>query len=121
MSDIPGLIATLKAHAEKMKPKKGEWPIAHGYDPNELAEKRDVTVLELDPIFPDNPVMIQHVSGHGAVLNSAGLAKASISEKTPTPAGGVIARLPGSQKPAGLLHGDGVSPHLVELAAADGG
>ena len=47
--------------------------------------------------------MLIHVSNHGAVLNSAGLAKAGVTEKTETPAGGIIARLPGGNKPAGLL------------------
>ena len=103
VTDIPSLVATLKAHAAKMRPKKGEWIIAYGYDANGLAEKREATVLDLDPAFPDNPVMLIHVSNHGAVLNSAALAKEGVTEKTQTPAGGVIARLPGGHKPAGLL------------------
>jgi hypothetical protein len=47
--------------------------------------------------------MVVHVSTHGAVLNSAALKKFGISAATPTPAGGVIARKPGSQEPTGLL------------------
>ncbi len=47
--------------------------------------------------------MVIHVSGHGAVLNSAAFRKFNISAKTPTPPGGVILRKPGSQEPAGLL------------------
>jgi len=47
--------------------------------------------------------MVIHVSGHGAVLNSAGFKKFNITAKTPTPPGGVILRKPGSQEPAGLL------------------
>ncbi|AKB35290.1 imidazolonepropionase [Methanosarcina siciliae C2J] len=103
VTDIPGLIAAVKAHADRMKPEKGDWIIAYGYDANELHEKRDVTINDLDPVFPDNPLMLIHVSNHGAVLNSAGLAKAGVTEKTETPAGGIIARLPGSNRPAGLL------------------
>jgi predicted amidohydrolase YtcJ/heat shock protein HslJ len=40
---------------------------------------------------------------HGAVLNSLALKKYGISASTPTPAGGVIVRKPGSQEPWGLI------------------
>jgi hypothetical protein len=58
---------------------------------------------DLDEAFPDNPVRIDHVSMHGAVLNSLALKKYGISASTPTPAGGVIVRKPGSQEPWGLI------------------
>ena len=45
-----------------------------GYDPELLAEKRPPTKQELDAAFPDNPVILVHVSGHGAMLNSKALA-----------------------------------------------
>ncbi len=40
---------------------------------------------DLDEAFPDNPVRIDHVSMHGAVLNSLALAKYGISAETKTP------------------------------------
>ena len=40
---------------------------------------------DLDADFPDNPVMVGHVSLHGAVLNSAALRKYGISAATKTP------------------------------------
>ena len=58
---------------------------------------------DLDEAFPGNPVRIDHVSMHGAVLNSLALKKYGISASTPTPAGGVIVRKPGSQEPWGLI------------------
>ena len=58
---------------------------------------------DLDEAFPDNPVRIDHVSMYGAVLNSLALKKYGISASTPTPAGGVIVRKPGSQEPWGLI------------------
>ena len=45
--------------------------VGYGYDPNHLAEGRDLTRDDLDPHFPDQPVMLLHVSLHGAVLNTA--------------------------------------------------
>lgn len=103
VEDIPGLIAALQAHVTGTGPDKGDWIIAYGYDANTLKEERHVTRDDLDPHFPDNPVMLIHVSNHGCVLNSAGFAAFGIDASTPTPAGGVIARKPGSQEPAGLL------------------
>jgi predicted amidohydrolase YtcJ len=58
---------------------------------------------DLDEAFPENPVRIDHVSMHGAVLNSLALKKYGISASTPTPTGGVIVRKPGSQEPWGLI------------------
>jgi predicted amidohydrolase YtcJ len=62
-----------------------------------------LTKDDLDPAFPDNPVMAMHVSLHRAVLNSAAMAKYGFSEQTETPAGGVIVRRPGTNEPLGLV------------------
>jgi len=62
-----------------------------------------MTAEDLDPHFPDNPVMVQHVSLHGAVFNSVALKKYQITRDTPTPKGGVILRKPESDEPAGLV------------------
>jgi predicted amidohydrolase YtcJ len=104
VDSIASLLETLGRHlATRGGAAPGEWILAWGYDPDGLAEKRHVVRADLDAAFPDNPVMLLHVSGHGVVLNSAALRLAGIDARTPTPAGGVIARLPGSDEPAGLL------------------
>lgn len=58
---------------------------------------------DLDADFPDNPVLVGHVSMHGAVLNSAAMRKFGISAATVTPPGGVIVRKEGSDEPDGLV------------------
>lgn len=104
VDSIASLLETLQRHvAARGGVATGRWILAWGYDPDGLAEKRHVTRADLDSAFPDNPVMLLHVSGHGVVLNSAALRLAGIDAQTPTPAGGVIVRLPGSEEPAGLL------------------
>jgi predicted amidohydrolase YtcJ len=103
VKSIPDIVAALKETQQRLNIQKGEWIVGWGCDGNELAEKREATRDDLDPAFPDNPVMVIHVSGHGAVLNSAALKKFNITAKTPTPPGGVILRKSGSQEPAGLL------------------
>ncbi len=103
VKSIPDIIAALKETQQRLKIAKGEWIVGWGYDGNGLAEGREATRDDLDPAFPDNPVMLIHVSAHGAVLNSAAFKKFNITAKTPTPPGGVILRKPGSKEPAGLL------------------
>jgi predicted amidohydrolase YtcJ len=103
VKSIPDMIAALKETQKQLNIQKGDWIVGWGYDGNELAEGREATRDDLDPAFPDNPVMVIHVSGHGAVLNSIALNKFNITAKTPTPPGGVILRKPGTNEPAGLL------------------
>ncbi|MEM7410149.1 MAG: amidohydrolase [Myxococcota bacterium] len=103
VTSIPQLIDALKELAERTRKQPGDWIIAYGYEKEGLVEAREVTRDDLDPHFPDNPVVLIHVSSHGAVLNSAALARAGIDASTPTPPGGLIVRKPGSQEPAGLL------------------
>ena len=100
---VADVIAALKAVQEQRKLGPGKFVMGYGYDPELLAEKRAPSRQELDAAFPDNPVIVVHVSGHGAMLNSKALAAYGITAATPTPPGGVIGREPGSQEPNGLL------------------
>ena len=61
------------------------------------------TETTCDNAFPDNPVRIDHVSMHGAVMNSLALKKYGINAATKTPPGGVIVRKPGTNEPYGLI------------------
>ena len=100
---IADIVAELKKVQQKYEIPKGEFIIGYGYDANVLTDNREMTAEDLDPQFPDNPVMVQHVSLHGAVFNSVALKKFQITKDTPTPKGGVILRKPGSNEPAGLV------------------
>lgn len=102
-TDIATVLQTLEAFRASRSIGPGEWLIGYGYDQEALTENRHITVNDLDTLFPDALVMLVHVSSHGAVLNSAALQWVGIDATTQTPSGGVIARLPGSQDPAGLL------------------
>jgi predicted amidohydrolase YtcJ len=100
---VADVIASLKKVQERRKLGPGKFVMGFGYDPELLAEKRAPTKQELDAAFPDNPVILVHVSGHGAMLNSQALKAYGITAATPTPPGGVIGREAGSQEPDGLL------------------
>ncbi|MFM8735647.1 MAG: amidohydrolase [Pirellulales bacterium] len=102
-TNVADVIAALKKVQERRKLGPGKFVMGFGYDPELLAEKRAPTRQELDAAFPDNPVILVHVSGHGAMLNSRALALYKITAATPTPSGGVIGREPGTNEPNGLL------------------
>ncbi|WP_269790454.1 amidohydrolase [Stenotrophomonas sp. Iso1] len=97
------IVTELQRFAKAKSKKPGDIILGYGYDDNMLPGDHPLTRDDLDPAFPDNPVIVLHVSTHGAVLNSAALKKFGISAETKTPAGGVIARKPGTQEPTGLL------------------
>ena len=112
---VADVIGQLKKLQEQRKIAGGEFVIGFGYDPDLLAEKRPPTKRELDAAFPENPVVIVHVSGHGAMLNSKALARYAITAATPTPAGGVIGREPGSNEPDGLLFETAFMPIFAKM------
>lgn len=64
----------------------------YGYDHTVLAERRHPSAADLDRVATTRPVAVQHVSGHGFVVNSATMRAHGISAATPTPAAGRIDR-----------------------------
>jgi len=101
--DVPSIIAELKKFAAERKIPKGEMIMGYGYDDTAMPKGRLLNRDDLDQAFPDNPVRVDHVSMHGAVMNSLALKKYGISAATKTPPGGVIVRKPGTQEPYGLI------------------
>ena len=90
--------------AEYAKSKEaGELIIGYGYDENLMPKGQHLTRDQLDKGLPNNPVLVVHVSMHGAVLNSAAFEKFGYKDGMKTPEGGVIARKPGTQKLDGLV------------------
>lgn len=102
-SDVASILAALNAFRSARNIPAGELIVAYGYDDSAMPDGRTLHKEDLDADFPDNPLVIGHVSMHGAVLNSAAMRLYGISAETPTPPGGVIVRKPGSQEPDGLV------------------
>jgi predicted amidohydrolase YtcJ len=100
ISDILRKLIELKENNE-LAP--GQWIMGWGYDPDLLEEGRHPNKFDLDQAFPDNPVMLTHVSGHLAVVNSKGLEEIGMTAETPDPQGGQIMRVVGSKEPNGVL------------------
>ena len=64
---------------------------AYGLDPDKFVDGA-IDRWELDRVLPEHRVLIYHVSGHGAVANSAVLTAAGIDRDTVDPAGGWFVR-----------------------------
>jgi len=103
VTDIPSLIKKMQDFKKEKGIDDGDWIVGWGYDQDLLKEKRHITKMDLDKAFPNNKVLVVHISMHGGVLNSKALEWAGIDEKTKTPEGGIIARIPGTNEPAGLV------------------
>lgn len=115
-ADIDGILQELKKFKADNNIKDGEWIFGWGYDDTQLKEKRHPNKTDLDKEFPNNPVFLQHVSGHMGVANSLALKEAKIDDKTPDPAGGLILRMAGSQEPSGVVQ-EMATHQFVEIIA----
>ena len=100
VKSLADLIRLVQSEAGKLAP--GEW--IHGvlYDDTKM-EGGLLTRNVLDGVAPKNPVIIIHVSGHWAVVNSAALAAGGLTEETPDPKGGELGREPGTGRLTGRL------------------
>ncbi|MDX1390695.1 MAG: Asp-tRNA(Asn)/Glu-tRNA(Gln) amidotransferase subunit GatC, partial [Acidobacteriota bacterium] len=90
-------IESVEGATEKVKEQvdalgAGEWVVGRGWDEGKLLERRYIYARDLDPVSPDNPVLLTHTMGHYAVANSAALRMANITKETPDPFGGTIDR-----------------------------
>jgi predicted amidohydrolase YtcJ len=126
------IVAMVAAAAKEAKP--GEWIVGRGWH----QEKWDVRPTPnvngfpvnttLNAVSPNNPVFLEHVSGHAAFVNDAALAKAGITRDTPNPPGGDITK-DSTGRPIGLLNEraqglvkverDGQAEKAIDLAAEE--
>ena len=93
------VVETVKACAAKRA--KGEWITGGQWDAASFG-KQPVHRSLLDPVSPDNPVVLTDISGHSVVANSKALQLAGITASTPNPPGGIIER-DAKGEPTGVL------------------
>lgn len=115
MASIADVVAEMKNLQQRNSVPPGEWLVGYGYDADTLTDGRHINRDDLDAAFPNNPVLIIHVSFHGGVLNSKAFATIGYDENTPTPAGGVIVRRQRSNEPLGLLMETAWFPAIASL------
>ena len=102
------IIDLLKAHMIKNHIGDDDVLMGFGYDNNFLKEKAQPDKRVLDKVSTDIPIVIMHVSGHLACVNSKALEIAGITNETPDIKGGLIDRIEGTREPSGYLEEAGM-------------
>ncbi len=79
--------------AEKVRTSKpGEWIRGSGWDEGKFAELRYIYAADLDKVAPNNPVWLEHTTGHYGAANSAAMKLAGVTRETKAPTAGTIDR-----------------------------
>ena len=126
------IVAMVAAAAKEAKP--GEWIVGRGWHQEKWDARPSPNVngfpvnTTLNAVSPNNPVFLEHVSGHAAFVNDAALKRAGITRDTPNPPGGDITK-DSSGRPIGLLNEraqglvkverDGQAEKAIDLAAEE--
>ncbi len=122
--NIPTLINILKEWNTPENRALTGWIFGMGFDDSVLEEARFPTKHDLDQVSTEFPIMIVHISGHFAVVNSKGLELLDIGANTKDPEGGLIRR-ENNNEPNGVLEELAAIPHFTKaltptsLEAAD--
>lgn len=83
------------------KVQPGDWVTGRAYEAAAFGSTPPDKAM-LDKVSPNNPVVLEDISGHSSWANSAALKLAGISRTTPNPKGGIIER-DAKGEPTGLL------------------
>ena len=112
--DIPTLIQILREWNTPENRALTGWIFGTGFDDSVLEEKRFPTRHDLDQVSTEYPIMILHISGHFAVVNSKGLEVLGLGPETPDPEGGIIRREADGITPNGVLEELAAIPYMVK-------
>ena len=69
---------------------KQDWIVGRGWDQNDWDNKRYPNKKILDSLFPNTPVMLTRIDGHAALVNTAALKQAGITNTPKAIVGGEI-------------------------------
>lgn len=112
--DIPSLIEILNKWNTPENRALTGWIFGMGFDDSVLEEKRFPTKHDLDQVSTEFPIMIVHISGHFAVVNSKALELLKINSTTKNPEGGIIRRENGTE-PNGVLEELAAIPYMLKV------
>lgn len=107
---IVSMVQQAVAHA-----RPGEWILGAGWQQSKWNPAPHPAVdglplpAALDAVSPNNPVMLEHASGHGMYVNAVALRLAGIDRHTPDPDGGSIVR-DASGNAIGMLRDAAMAP-----------
>lgn len=116
-SSIPKLIEILKDWSTPENLELTGWIFGMGFDDSVLEEKRFPTRHDLDLVSLENPVMIIHISGHFASVNSKALEILGIDKNSEDPVGGIIRREEDGYTPNGVLEELAAIPLMSQVLA----
>jgi len=103
-NSIDDIVAELKSwYAKNGTDMTKGYIIGMGYDDAVIKEQRHPTKEDLDKVSTEVPIVIVHISGHFAAMNSKALELSKITAASIDPPGGIIRRMPGSKEPNGVL------------------
>ncbi len=102
VKNIDDIVISVKEAVEKHQP--GKWVRGSRFIEYSLSENRYPTRYDLDPVSPDNPVILYHISFHACVLNSFAMTELGLNRNSEAPMGGVIEKDPETGEPTGVLH-----------------
>ena len=117
VDDMETLISVLKDWNTPENRALTGWIFGTGFDDSILKENRFPTKHDLDKVSTEFPIMITHISGHFAVVNSIGLEQLGINEKSKDPEGGLIRREENSNEPNGVLEELAAIPYMLKAVA----
>lgn len=112
VTSIKDVVELVRKKAATLKP--GEWIRGAGWDEAKFAERRYITASDLDSVAPNNPVWLQHTTGHYGVANSYALRLAKITAATKDPEAGIIVR-DDKGNPSGVLKEDPAMELVAKL------
>ena len=90
VASLAVMLSKVQAYAAKLAP--GEWIQGGGWDHTKWPGARLPTRQELDAVSAGHPAFLERTDGHIAIVNTAALKAAGITDDTPNPQGGHIDR-----------------------------
>ena len=122
-SSIDEIAAAVKKRADETP--AGELIVGWGFDHHRLRERRYPTRRDLDPVSPNNPVLLRQRESMSWTANTAALRRMGIQDDTPDPPGGPMLRdeqgAPARAYVGQLPRGVHLSDHSGAYAGRTGG
>jgi len=96
-------IITEKVREKVEQSRPGELIRGGHWEHEMFTDKQWPTKELIDPVSPDNPVVLSRADGHSVLVNSYVLKNSGITKDTPDPYGGEIQRDPATGEPTGIF------------------
>jgi len=90
VASLAAMLAKVQAYAVKLGP--GEWILGGGWDHTKWPGAKLPTRQDLDAVSAGHPAYLERTDGHIAIVNTAALKAAGITDTTLNPKGGQIDR-----------------------------